>query len=264
MYRVEYVDDSSYELKEITFDKTEFLINWIEQCKQTITIEDSWIMVYLTPQEWPIINESFMDLPDSTKLGKYLYQYAQTIRWYNGLATPPVLDSSRYFDYFYAFPFLNVAPKETELQTIPLDRIYGDNWAFMEKEERGHYPKVTKLQDLLSGYTEVNNTQYKKTFGNIPPVPVYNIGDGYFLSEGNHRFYLSNILGRTTIEAEVTKVDYGRFLQESTLHESGAVIYEGEYHFPYSDRQTQNYQVVKEYYQRHNQLLTNEIMKLTV
>jgi hypothetical protein len=73
--------------------------------------------------------------------------------------------------------------------------------------------------------------------GDVPPIEVFQLEDGYFVSDGHHRVSVARALGRDRIEARVTEIrtrapigrdlgrqalaraaDFSRFLERSGLH----------------------------------------------
>lgn len=131
----------------------------------------------------------------------------------------PEIDCHKFIDFDTEFPCFQMAKSsEKKGQTIRLSDIWGSNWAFQKKEDRGRYPSATKLKWLLSGYTNYRNESWPSP---IPPVPVYKVLGGYYLDEGNHRLYLSKLLGRATILADVYEFDYEEFLKVAFLLRHG-------------------------------------------
>ena len=88
----------------------------------------------------------------------------------------------------------------TELREIPLDAIVGSV---------GRYSDFTR--DFLPR-EEINEHRWarimKEASGlrGLPPIEVYQIGDAYFVRDGNHRVSVARRLGAKMIEAYVTKV----------------------------------------------------------
>jgi uncharacterized ParB-like nuclease family protein len=75
--------------------------------------------------------------------------------------------------------------------------------------------------------------------GELPPIDVYKVGDGYYVIDGHHRVSVARSLGRETINARVIEVqtraplgidvdpaellraaEYAAFLEETQLHRS--------------------------------------------
>jgi len=128
----------------------------------------------------------------------------------------PEIDLDKYVPFYDTFPLFMLSPCTTkEKRRIPIDKIYGDNWAFQSKKDRGSYPYRSKLESLFKGYTGKGNVFYKGK--PIPPVPVVKIFDKYYLEEGNHRLYICKLLNRKTILADVMEYDYKYFLENSHL-----------------------------------------------
>lgn len=163
----------------------------------------------------------------------------------------PAFDTDKYVDFYLEFPLYSIAPYVIKRNCmIAIDKIYGNNWAFEPKEKRGSYPRYSKLDSLLRGYTRTANTYFKNK--NIPPVPLVKILGNYYLDEGNHRLYMSKLLGRKTLLADVIDVDYKYFLQNSYLKEfpyGFCIVYENSL-YEVSDIEAKNYIKLKEKYDK--------------
>lgn len=161
----------------------------------------------------------------------------------------PEVDTHKYIEFHLVYPMFTYAPYEIKNnRRIPIDKIYGDNWAFQNKENRGSYPYSNKLDSLFRGYTRKNNSWGIYANKKIPPVPVVKIFDDYFLDEGNHRLYLSKLLGRKTIVADVVEYDYEYFLKNSFIKTFGnttCVIYD-TYLYPIDEDYKENYLRLKD------------------
>ncbi len=87
-----------------------------------------------------------------------------------------------------------------ELKEIPLDAIVGSVGRYTDftrqflplvEEDKPRWARVHSLTEGLSG---------------LPPIEVYQIGDVYFVSDGNHRVSVARNQGTPLIEAFVTEV----------------------------------------------------------
>jgi nucleotide-binding universal stress UspA family protein len=87
-----------------------------------------------------------------------------------------------------------------ELKEIPLDAIVGSvgryadfTRSFLPRQDsdQGRWAKVKVAQTGLGG---------------LPPIQVYQIGDAYFVLDGNHRVSVARQLGAPCIQAYVTEV----------------------------------------------------------
>jgi nucleotide-binding universal stress UspA family protein len=87
------------------------------------------------------------------------------------------------------------------LREIPLDAIvgsvgrYGDftrQFLPLREADQARWARVAVQMDSLTG---------------LPPIEVYQIGDAYFVQDGNHRVSVARQLGATSIEAYVTEVE---------------------------------------------------------
>jgi hypothetical protein len=89
--------------------------------------------------------------------------------------------------------------RDRGLQEIPLDKIVGSVGKYREFT-RSFLPsdKSTK-QRWKSVYAAALGTQ------GLPPIDVYQVGDVYFVNDGNHRVSVARQFGAKTIEAYVTE-----------------------------------------------------------
>ncbi len=119
-----------------------------------------------------------------------------------------------------------------EIKVIPLDRIVGSVGRYRDFTREflpleGANPHRWKSIDAALNRMEI-----------LPPIEVFQIGDVYFVRDGNHRVSVARANGLTHIEAHVTKIDtpvplepdvqpddiirkaeYAAFLAESRLDE---------------------------------------------
>lgn len=86
------------------------------------------------------------------------------------------------------------------LQDIPLEAIVGSVGRYHEFT-RSFLPKQSSSQRRWAKVMA-------ETLGlsGLPPIEVYQIGDAYFVKDGNHRVSVARQLGNPTIEAYVTQV----------------------------------------------------------
>lgn len=82
------------------------------------------------------------------------------------------------------------------LQTIPLDRVLGSVGRFNDFSEN-FLPKNPHMRDRWER-VDVAMRQ-----GKTPPIDVYQIGDAYYVLDGNHRVSVAKQRGLETIEAYV-------------------------------------------------------------
>ncbi len=85
-------------------------------------------------------------------------------------------------------------------QEIPLDRIVGS---------------VARYKDFTRSFLPIRKSDQERWAGvraavtdmvGIPPIDVYQIGDAYFVQDGNHRVSIARRLNSKTITARVTEV----------------------------------------------------------
>lgn len=87
------------------------------------------------------------------------------------------------------------------LQDIPLEAIVGSVGRYTDFTGT-FLPKSVINKDRWSRiYAEVQGTM------GLPPIEVYQVGEVYFVRDGNHRVSVALALGQKSIEAYVTEVD---------------------------------------------------------
>lgn len=140
--------------------------------------------------------------------------YQDLEKWVNA-GNFPDLASNNYKDIYIDYPFFyNAKSEDIGTTYIKTNLIYGDNWAFLKKNRMGQYPYKTKLRDI--GRALLKN---EMLYGNseLPAVPVFLVGDKYYLMEGNHRFYLHKFLGIDEIRVNCTRIYYEDFIYGGEL-----------------------------------------------
>jgi hypothetical protein len=86
----------------------------------------------------------------------------------------------------------------TELREIPLSRIVGSLGRYRDFT-RNFLPKAAVRADRWAGIDVLMQSP-----AGLPPIEVYQIGDAYFVADGNHRVSVARANGATHIEAWVT------------------------------------------------------------
>ena len=118
------------------------------------------------------------------------------------------------------------------LQEIPLDSIVGSVGRYSDFTR--HF--LPRVDDDEGRWSRVQAAAF--SLAGVPPIEVYQIGDAYFVLDGNHRVSVAKQAGNTYIEAYVTKVqtsvpisadispdelevkaEYAEFLQKTRLDE---------------------------------------------
>lgn len=117
------------------------------------------------------------------------------------------------------FPLWNLSEmRYVGICELPCDQIAGTNWANMPDELiGGPYPKHAKTRRLLAGYLNLNE-EGRDTASEIPPFPVYRVLDVYLNEEGNHRLYVSRLLGRPTVKVELYESNYLEMLRTARTY----------------------------------------------
>jgi len=95
---------------------------------------------------------------------------------------------------------LNLLPSSDRgLRDIPLDHIVGSEGRY-EEFSRSFLPRSRRMRDRWKRvYGEVQGSQ------GLPAIDVYQVGDVYFVKDGNHRVSVAREMGATHIEAHVTE-----------------------------------------------------------
>ena len=85
------------------------------------------------------------------------------------------------------------------LRDIPLDHIVGSEGRYNEFT-RSFMPRKRRMRDRWKRvYAEVHGAK------GLPPIDVYQVGDVYFVRDGNHRVSVAREMGAKSIEAHVTE-----------------------------------------------------------
>ncbi len=89
--------------------------------------------------------------------------------------------------------------RERGLQQVPLDQIVGSAGKYRDFT-RSFWPRNEKLRERWKWiYVAAHD------FRGLPPVELYQVGEVYFVKDGNHRISVARALGSKTIEAYVTE-----------------------------------------------------------
>ena len=91
-------------------------------------------------------------------------------------------------------------PIKHGIQEIPLDKIVG-SVARYKDFTRSFLPKRDTDQERWAGVRAAVTDMV-----GIPPIEVYQVGDAYFVQDGNHRVSIARRLDSKTITAYVTEV----------------------------------------------------------
>ncbi len=86
------------------------------------------------------------------------------------------------------------------IQAVPIDRIVGSVDRFRDFD-RAFLPSQDFTEER---WQSVGRAYYSDV--NLPPVKLYQIGEVYFVMDGNHRVSVARELGREFIDAEVQEV----------------------------------------------------------
>ena len=162
----------------------------------------------------------------------------------------PVFDTDKRVDIFEFYPCFTYSKVKTYTAYVKVSDIVGDNWAFDKKEDRGRYPAVNKLTDIVDYHAGVLKHGNK----DIPPVPMYKVKDMYHLGEGNHRLYTlkylesKGLVKDPVIKARIDEYDYDNFLKESEVikrNDGLYLLYDKIYLERMSDKEAQRFLELK-------------------
>lgn len=87
------------------------------------------------------------------------------------------------------------------LQDVPVDQIVGSVGRYRDFNKRFLPLKESMRHRWGSIYAQFN------TLEGLPPIELYQVGDVYFVRDGNHRVSVAKELDMATIEAYVTELD---------------------------------------------------------
>jgi hypothetical protein len=89
----------------------------------------------------------------------------------------------------------------TGMHEIPLDSIIGSVSRYNDFD-RAFLPRQTHTRDR---WENVDTAHLRDVI--LPPIEVYQIGDAYFVKDGNHRVSVARLKGQAYIDAYVIKLD---------------------------------------------------------
>ncbi len=100
------------------------------------------------------------------------------------------------------------------LQTVAVHQIIGSEGRYHDFN-RQFLPRHTGLKDRWQSINRAYLTQTE-----LPPVELYQIGEIYFVKDGNHRVSVARLLGQEFIDAHVTELDVEvRLSPDTSLHD---------------------------------------------
>jgi hypothetical protein len=88
----------------------------------------------------------------------------------------------------------------TEMRTIPLDKIVGSVGRYKD------FNRQFRPREGVAAYRWARVEQAMGSAHGVPPIEVYQIGDVYFVLDGNHRVSVARANGFDTIDAYVTVI----------------------------------------------------------
>ena len=89
--------------------------------------------------------------------------------------------------------------RERGLQQVPLDKIVGSVGKYREFT-RSFWPKQEKLRERWKWIYVAAHS-----FHGLPPVELYQVGEVFFVKDGNHRISVARELGNRSVEAYVSE-----------------------------------------------------------
>lgn len=110
-----------------------------------------------------------------------------------------VFDIDKFYPFDVAFPLFWYSRHTLKCDIrINIDKLKGNKWVFKSKVSRVGYPL---------------NTNKKTTL-----MPVFKVMGSYFVEEVNRRLYVSKLLNRKSILADILEYDYEYMLNQAVLH----------------------------------------------
>lgn len=95
-----------------------------------------------------------------------------------------------------------VSQADRGLQEVPLNKIVG-SVSRIRDFDRNFLPL---RDDDIYRWADVKTAMTSPLAAGVPPVSLYQIGDAYFVIDGNHRVSIAKEMGMDTIEAYVTEI----------------------------------------------------------
>jgi hypothetical protein len=104
------------------------------------------------------------------------------------------------------------------LQQVPLHKIVGSSGRFRDYD-LGFYPLRREKDGRWLSIARARRQGIK-----LPPPLLYQIGDAYFVEDGNHRISVARAAGQETIEAHVIAMDTSHLTADPTCTRLGYKI----------------------------------------
>ncbi|MBI1880409.1 MAG: hypothetical protein HYR94_19700 [Chloroflexi bacterium] len=99
-------------------------------------------------------------------------------------------------------PYLPLAGQHyRDLQVVPLHQIVGSEGRFRDFD-RAFCPRQNRTKER---WLNIDKAYYEDII--LPPVVLYQIGQMYFVRDGNHRVSVARAHGQEFIDAYVTEID---------------------------------------------------------
>ena len=95
-----------------------------------------------------------------------------------------------------------VSQADRGLQEVPLDKVVG-SVSRIQDFDRNFLPL---RDDDIYRWADVKTAMTSPLGSGVPPVSLYQIGDAYFVIDGNHRVSIAKEMGIDSIEAYVTEI----------------------------------------------------------
>ncbi|OHD55362.1 MAG: hypothetical protein A2Y33_04075 [Spirochaetes bacterium GWF1_51_8] len=106
------------------------------------------------------------------------------------------------------------------MKSIPLEHIVGSEGRYQDFDIN-FLPRQTHTRDRWEGI-DIARIENK----DLPPISVYQIGENYFVRDGNHRVSVARERGQAFIDAEVTELFTRMPLTEKQFTDKGLLIAE--------------------------------------
>ena len=121
---------------------------------------------------------------------------------------------------------LNNLPKQEfrtlGLQQVPIERIVGSSGRYHDFD----LAFLPLRQEHDGRWQSIARAHHQGI--NLPPPLLYQIGDAYFIEDGNHRISVASASGQEYIEANVVAIDASTLKAESSCTRLGYKIADSE------------------------------------
>ena len=104
-----------------------------------------------------------------------------------------------------------VSQTDRGVRQVPLKDIIG-SVSRIQDFDRNFLPL---RDDDMDRWAKVKTAMTSPLAQGVPPVSLYQIGDAYFVIDGNHRVSIAKEMGMETIEAYVTETQTNKYIKRA-------------------------------------------------